>query len=245
MTDFRALCTDLADELHGYKVANPMHCRALLDRALTALAEGAGPTDEELYDLWDQEGHEADFQECRRFARAVLARYGTHPQAPIPVADGAGVGVTDEEWKQLKKRLWDKHKTMGYLGEKVMWRNDFDMAMDEARAALAEGDGVGWSDKAWQEFIEQLQHVQHVALGEGAGPRFDLVEFALEAWRSTTNPRPIPVAERPWEREGFCDAEGRCWVFHHSIGVLVRPDSSLGDAVCFPAAAIPLPEVGS
>jgi hypothetical protein len=22
---------------------------------------------------------------------------------------------------------------------------------------------------------------------------------------------PVPVAERPWEREGWCDAEGRCW----------------------------------
>ena len=23
---------------------------------------------------------------------------------------------------------------------------------------------------------------------------------------------PVPVAERPWEREGWCDAEGRCWL---------------------------------
>jgi hypothetical protein len=24
-------------------------------------------------------------------------------------------------------------------------------------------------------------------------------------------PEPVPVAERPWEREGWCDADGRCW----------------------------------
>ena len=24
-------------------------------------------------------------------------------------------------------------------------------------------------------------------------------------------PRPVPVAERPWERPGWCDAEGECW----------------------------------
>jgi hypothetical protein len=36
-----------------------------------------GPTDEELYELWEQEGYEGDFQDCRRFARAVLARWGT------------------------------------------------------------------------------------------------------------------------------------------------------------------------
>jgi hypothetical protein len=39
MTDFRALCAELADELQGYKVAHPMHCRALLNRARAALAQ--------------------------------------------------------------------------------------------------------------------------------------------------------------------------------------------------------------
>jgi hypothetical protein len=24
--------------------------------------------------------------------------------------------------------------------------------------------------------------------------------------------KPVPVAERPWEREGWCDVEGRCWL---------------------------------
>jgi hypothetical protein len=23
--------------------------------------------------------------------------------------------------------------------------------------------------------------------------------------------KPVPVTERPWEWEGWCDAEGRCW----------------------------------
>jgi hypothetical protein len=36
--DFRALCAELADQLQGYKVAHPMHCRALLNRARAALA---------------------------------------------------------------------------------------------------------------------------------------------------------------------------------------------------------------
>ena len=25
-------------------------------------------------------------------------------------------------------------------------------------------------------------------------------------------PQPVPVIERPWEREGWCDAKGRCWL---------------------------------
>jgi len=55
--------------------------RILVDEARRYLAqpEPQGPTDEELYELWNSEGIEADFQDCRRFARAVwrLARWGT------------------------------------------------------------------------------------------------------------------------------------------------------------------------
>jgi hypothetical protein len=91
MTDFRSLCTDLADELHGYKVANPMHCRALLDRARAALAEGDGVvvTDEELIELsldtklyrfqptaGDPIVYELSDQQLMAYARAVLARWG-------------------------------------------------------------------------------------------------------------------------------------------------------------------------
>jgi hypothetical protein len=46
----------------------------------------------------------------------------------------------DEEWEQLKERLWDKRKTLGYQGEEFMWDSDFDLAMDEARTALVELD---------------------------------------------------------------------------------------------------------
>jgi len=33
----------------------------------------------------------------------------------------------------------------------------------------------------------------------------------LRAVIQRVHPAPVPVAERPWEREGWCDAEGRCW----------------------------------
>ena len=38
-TDWRALCAELANELQGYKAANPMHCRDLLERARAALSQ--------------------------------------------------------------------------------------------------------------------------------------------------------------------------------------------------------------
>ena len=40
-------------------------------RALLAQPVAEGPTDEELYELWEESGFESD-----RFARAVLAKWG-------------------------------------------------------------------------------------------------------------------------------------------------------------------------
>jgi hypothetical protein len=36
---------------------------------------------------------------------------------------------------------------------------------------------------------------------------------ALARYGTPAN-QPVPVSERPWEREGWCDAEGQCWWFH-------------------------------
>jgi hypothetical protein len=90
MTDFRALCAELADELQGYKVSHPMHCRALLNRARAALAqpEPQGLTDEELWELYDEMGGvPEDSAWCLNYARAVLARWGRPAIEPVPVSD--------------------------------------------------------------------------------------------------------------------------------------------------------------
>jgi hypothetical protein len=79
------------------------------------------------------------------------------------------------------------------------------------------------------------------------------------------HPKPVPVSERPWNREGWCDAEGRCWLLTledgypqwrlHSIkGVQLRnamimvtvdtiPMSfdSFWASHCLPFYALPLP----
>ena len=84
MTDYRAMCAELTNELQGYKVAHPMHCRALLIRARAALDAQPEPapteaTTEELLQLareWNS-GHESiEFEFIGDYARAVLARWG-------------------------------------------------------------------------------------------------------------------------------------------------------------------------
>ena len=87
MTDFRTLCAELhiALEKHDLSLAD----NQLLDRSVAALraalVEPVGPTDEELSDLWSwsagqDQGPWPTQQHC--FARAVLARWGNHPESP-------------------------------------------------------------------------------------------------------------------------------------------------------------------
>ena len=133
-----------------------------------------------------------------------------------------------------------------------------------ARAALAEGAGVGptdeeltdqeieeWADAATEVPLEEMDPEVH-----GWRRCFSSHEFcetirAAIARYGTTHPRPIPVAER-MPTAADCDAKGRCWWYD--------PDSTASFANWtlapvyiatdeyfwwLPAAAIPLPEVGS
>ncbi len=86
-----------------------------------------------------------------------------------------------------------------------------------ARAALAQPEGEGPSDDAWwHELVSEIARVQHVAAGEGQGPRFDLAE-AVARW---CRPTP-PVA--PATPAGGLDVE--------SLLILFLIGSDCGDGV--------------
>ena len=117
MADFRALCAELADELQGYKVAHPMHCRALLNRARAALEaqpEPQGPTDEELKNLANKAWISVDVLkeydlienafDCCGFARAVLTRWGRPAIQPVPVAERPW--EREKGWRDLDGECW-------------------------------------------------------------------------------------------------------------------------------------------
>jgi hypothetical protein len=81
-------------------------------------------------------------------------------------------------------------------------------AVEDARAALAQPEPVAPTDEAWQEFIEQVQRAQHVAIREGECPPFDLVECAMALWREAIPPAPEPPTDekllsmRSWSSHG-------------------------------------------
>jgi hypothetical protein len=83
MTDFRELCARMADELDHYRQLlmddrRETHALATEARAALAQPEPQGPTDEELDELWDEEGSYFNlYPEVRRTIRAALARRGS------------------------------------------------------------------------------------------------------------------------------------------------------------------------
>jgi len=99
-----------------------------------------------------------------------------------------------------QQELEDLAYTFGREYDEWRLMNELDAAA-YARAVLArwgrpapEPVSVA-TDAAWREFIEAVQHAQHVAVREGESPRFDLVATAFALWRSAA-PEPVSVAER-------------------------------------------------
>ncbi len=78
-----------------------------------------------------------------------------------------------------------------------------------------------------------------------------LTPIPVAGWEyhGDTTLAPIPVSERPWERDGFCDAEGRCWLLGKIEGDwrLINannsgvPKLSYCFSHCLHANALPLP----
>jgi hypothetical protein len=109
----------------------------------------------------------------------------------------------------------------------------------------------GPNDEAWREFIEQIQHAQHVAIREGECPLFDLVEMALALWREASEqqipptPKATPVAtdeellELAWDSDmerldgerstGGTVIEEGCWeAWDHQLLPFARAIYNLG-----------------
>jgi len=90
-------------------------------------------------------------------------------------------------------------------------RTDASLALvAEARAFLSQPEPEGPTD---EELSTMLYY--EFTTSTGHGERSDPIGFALAVrarWPLAAI-KPVPVSERPWEREGWCDNNGWCWGF--------------------------------
>ncbi len=118
-----------------------------------------------------------------------------------------------------------------------------------ARAALSAPE-PGPTEAEVADIAEDLEY-RRLPRDTSTGPSF-LLEFACAALTRWGRPavEPVPVSERPWERDGWCDKEGMCWMgdaggcgFVPSWRLCKPSDSCL--AWSLPHWALPVPQEGA
>jgi hypothetical protein len=93
---------------------------------------------------------------------------------------------------------------------------DFLAAIDNARLALAQPEPEGLTDGDTPDFDSIFhEHAGHQT--QAFMPLMDVQEFSEASWEILARwgraaVVPVPVSERPWEREGeWLDPDGECW----------------------------------
>lgn len=82
---------------------------------------------------------------------------------------------------------------------------------------------------------------------ESAEALWEMFRAVLARWGRPAV-EPVPVAERPWEREGWCDEEGKCWFLRDLVGEptwsLEDPSYTItfGRTYALPHHALPVPQ---
>ena len=109
-------------------------------------------------------------------------------------------------------------------------------------AAQPEPQGPGPTDDELQKIADAMRDEDDT---------LSLVEYAravLARWGRPTV-EPVPLSERPWEREGWCDPIGKCWWWNPATTALGTPWWSyepwewMEDAAySLPHWALPVPE---
>lgn len=124
----------------------------------------------------------------------------------------------------------------GEAGELVAWLNDGELVawLNNHAAHLRTMEGIGALPET--ELQERLDRAATL-----------IQQQAAELAPLRTGVVPVAVSERPWEREGWCDEQGRCWFLSHRFLTwsLQSPPVAFPRRIAhlhsLPAYALPLP----
>jgi hypothetical protein len=136
-----------------------------------------------------------EYQQARDAALAALA---AKPPAPGP--------TTDDIWE-----LCEDHEF--HLGDGFNDEESAEGLLQIINAALARWGNPAPAPAADGEREELIQWLDcfHEYAYELGRPDWGHMTTRAAALLRQPAPAPVPVAERPWERPGWCDAEGECW----------------------------------
>ena len=134
--------------------------------------------------------------------------------------------------------FWDEQDAESYPNAAAL--------VAQARTLLAqpEPEGVGDEEIEQEAIANADTDDEYRAFKRGAF--FVQERISRPTIKPEVPPMPVPVAERPWEREGWCDAEQTCWAIGHRdrwerVYVLGRDWSNPTYTHLLPHHALPLP----
>ena len=184
-TDFRALCAELVNELHGYKALHPEHGTDLIDRACRELATPPRLTPPPLApDYIDPEHHGEDRELLQVFYAACNAEGGTADEIHLRGIRAVMAALTALATPPPEPLSWPDHwNLIGFAFGREPWRT-----------WLQPG---GRLESAHRELSDLMLAV--------------LAHWGRPATPPPEPLRPIPVSERLPEA-GDCDTDGSCWV---------------------------------
>lgn len=208
-----------------------------------------------------QHGGNSDAQDvARRVARAVLSRWGRPVPAPaeevVPLPlnphQAALMAILGEQWLSAnapeRLRRPAPAPAEGEVAKLAEWlRDDLELHPAEKRRVADLLERLA-APPAAGEVGELVQWIHREGVHSGYADQWLRAADLLERQAA---PVPVPVNDKPWKREGWCDEQGRCWLclypddgLHTPTWKLDRPEhwDLRDEATCLPFDALPLPQ---
>ncbi len=196
--------------------------------------EVAGPSDEELYALWndcdlgwDEQKGMVVMPHIADFARAVLSRFGR----PAPAPAGEVVALA----RRLRMYCTPPNGPLSNDPD-ARWLARAADLLEQRQAAPVPAGEV-------EELVAELRMMASQAAEACQFTDAENLSSAADQLEQR-HPAPVPVSERPWERDGWCDEDGRCWWFNPEDPHWVFDDATCRHWAAFslPHNALPLPQ---
>jgi hypothetical protein len=173
------------------------------------------------------------------------------------------VGMTDEEHSvadYMRSEINVVESCAGFTDESTpvgeAWSRILG-AMERSRYGNAHPARVPVTDEELDALERQCWIPTEVCNEAGCEYLLDHRRFAraVLARYGTAHTAPVPVGERPWERDGWCDDEGRCWwwrsdgvdefwefiCLRYPVEHIAKLPDHISYGPCLPHWALPLP----
>jgi hypothetical protein len=242
----RSLLAEMADELDNNRqclMGDSSLVHPLAERARAALAAAPpapAPTINDLLELCeDHEFHlgidganeEESAEGLLQIIRVALSRWGNQPPAPAEPDTDAVLTLA----AIIRQAAGNGLPGAARLAELILSHPDAASVFQPPAPAPA-------TDGEREELADRLGWI--AAQLADIGWRNDSTSVGRAAvLLQQPAPAPVPVADRPWEREGWCADWGWCWVFVQGQWVRDYPQN-YPDGVFLPHWAIPQPPQG-